>query len=231
VGRFLQPGSNGLAFDPEGRLVVCQHGNRRVVRVNPHGDVTVLADRFEGNRLNSPNDVVCRSDGSVYFTDPPFGLPGMFDDPERELDFSGVFRVRDGAVALVTDELEGPNGIAFSPDERFLYVGNWDLERKVVMRYEIDAEGELSHGTVFHDMTDAPGDDAIDGLEVDRAGNVYACGPGGVWVLSPEGDRLGLLEFPEDPHNLAFGDEDGRTLYITALTGVYRIRLTTGGPQ
>jgi gluconolactonase len=122
-------GSNGLAFDPQGRLVICQHGNRRVVRVNPHGDTTVLADRFEGRRLNSPNDVVCRSDGSVYFTDPPFGLPQQFDDPGRELAFSGVFRARDGEVSLVSDELEGPNGIAFSPDERFLYVGNWDPER------------------------------------------------------------------------------------------------------
>ena len=173
IGRFGQPGSNGLTFDPDGRLVMCQHGNRRVIRVNPHGDTTVLADRFEGKRLNSPNDVVCRSDGSVYFTDPPFGLPQMFDDPDRELDLSGVFRVRDGAVTLVSDELEGPNGIAFSPDERFLYVGNWDLERKIVMRYEVDAEGALSNGMVFHDMTDAPGDDAIDGIKVDQAGNVY----------------------------------------------------------
>jgi gluconolactonase len=229
IGRFGQPGSNGLTFDPDGRLVICQHGNRRVIRVNPHGDTTVLADRFGGKRLNSPNDVVCRSDGTVYFTDPPFGLPQAFDDPDRELDFSGVFRVRDGAVTLVSDELEGPNGIAFSPDERFLYVGDWDLERKIVMRYEVDAEGALSNDMVFHDMTDAPGDDAIDGIKVDQAGNVYACGPGGVWVLSPEGERLGLLELPEDPHNMAFGDEDSRALYVTALTSVYRIRLGVAG--
>jgi len=228
IGRYGQPGSNGLAFDPDGRLVICQHGNRRVLRVNPHGDTTVLADRFDGRRLNSPNDVVARSDGTVYFTDPPFGLPEMFDDPDRELDFSGVFRIRDGEVELVTDELEGPNGIAFSPDERFLYVGNWDPARKVVMRYEIDADGDVSSGAIFHDMTDAPGEDAIDGLAVDELGNVLACGPGGIWVLSPEGERLGLLELPEAPHNLAFGDEDGRTLYITALTGVYRIRTGRG---
>jgi gluconolactonase len=231
IGRFAQPGSNGLTFDPEGRLVVCQHGNRRVVRVNPHGDVTVLADHFEGRRLNSPNDVVCRSDGTVFFTDPPFGLPEMFDDPDRELPFSGVFRAAGGEAVLLTDELEGPNGIAFSPDERFLYVGNWDPERKVVMRYEVDAAGDPSNGMMFHDMTDAPGEDAIDGLEVDAAGNVYACGPGGIWVLSPDGDRLGLLELPEAPHNLAFGGDDRRTLYITALTGVYRIRLALGEEQ
>jgi gluconolactonase len=226
IGRFGQPGSNGLAFDPEGRLVMCQHGNRRVLRVNPHGDTTVLADSYQGKRLNSPNDLVFRSDGTLFFTDPPFGLPGTFDDPDRELDFSGVFRVRDGEVSLVTDELEGPNGIAFSPDERYLYVGNWDPRLKVVLRYEVDAGGP---GEVLFDMTDAPGDDAIDGIEVDRDGNLFVCGPGGIWVLSPEGEQLGLLKLPEAPHNLAWGDEDGRTLYVTALTGVYRLRLTKEG--
>jgi gluconolactonase len=223
IGRFHQPGSNGLAFDPEGRLVMCQHGNRRVMRVNPHGDTTVLADSYEGKRLNSPNDLVFRSDGTLFFTDPPFGLPDMFGDPDRELDFSGVFRVRDGEVSLVTDELQGPNGLAFSPDERYLYVGNWDPERKVVMRYDPDRGGP---GEVLVDMTDAQGDDAIDGIEVDRDGNLFVCGPGGIWVISPEGERLGLLKLPEAPHNLAWGDDDGRTLYITAMTGVYRLRLT-----
>ena len=120
--------------------------------------------------------------------------------------------------------MEGPNGLAFSPDEKHLYVGNWDLERKVIMRYDVAVDGSLSGGEVFYDMTAAPGEDALDGLKVDRAGNVYACGPGGVWILSPEGRQLGLLELPENPHNLAWGDEDGRTLYITALTSVYRIR-------
>ena len=229
IGRYGQPGSNGLTFDPEGRLVMCQHGNRRVLRVNPHGDTTVIADRFDGKRLNSPNDVVCRSDGSVWFTDPPFGLPAMFDDPDRELPFSGVYRVRDGSVELVTAELEGPNGIAFSPDERFLYVGNWDPERKVVMRYPVDEAGATSDGSVFFDMTDAPGEDAIDGIKVDEAGNLYVCGPGGVWVLSPDGEHLGTVVLPEAPHNLAFGDEDSRTLYVTALTSVYRIRLGIPG--
>ena len=229
VGRYHQPGSNGLTFDPEGRLTICQHGNRRVIRVEPHGNVTVVADRYEGRRLNSPNDLVYRSDGTLYFTDPPFGLPGVFDDPGKELPFSGVFSVSDAGVRLEVDDLEGPNGLAFSPDERVLYVGNWDPERKVVMRYAVDADGRLSGGEVFYDMTAAPGEDAIDGIKVDPAGNVYACGPGGVWVLSPNGDHLGTLALPEAPHNLAWGDADARGLYVTALTSIYRIRLDVPG--
>jgi gluconolactonase len=225
IGRYAQPGSNGLAFSPDGLLTICQHGDRRVIRVNPHGDVTVLADRYEGRRLNSPNDLVYRSDGTLYVTDPPFGLPEAFDDPAKELPFSGVFRVRDGEVSLVTDELAGPNGIALSPDERALYVGNWDLERKVVMRYPLDDAGaRAGDGEVLCDLTNAPGDDAIDGLEVDRAGHVYVCGPGGIWVVSPDGDTLGRIELPEDPHNLTWGDADRRALYITALTSIYRMR-------
>jgi gluconolactonase len=217
IGRYHQPGSNGLAFSPDGALTICQHGNRRVLRVNAHGDTTVIADRFDGRRLNSPNDLVFASDGTLYFTDPPFGLPEGFDDPRRELPFSGVFRVRDGAISLITDELAGPNGIALSPDERYLYVGNWDPDHKVVMRYDL-ASGE---GEVFHDMTGAVGEDAVDGVKVDAAGNLFVCGPGGIWVLSPGGDRLGLLELPEAPHNLAWGDG---ALYITATTSIYRLR-------
>ena len=229
IARYTQPGSNGLTFDPEGRLTICQHGNRRVIRVEPHGNVTVLADRYRGDRLNSPNDLVYRSDGTLYFTDPPFGLPGMFDDPGKELPFSGVFRVRDGEVTVEIDDLEGPNGLAFSPDEQFLYVGDWDLDHKVVMRYEVDESGALSSGDVLYDMTDSPGEAAIDGLKVDREGNLYVCGPGGIWILTPRGEHLGTLRPPEEPHNLAWGDADGRTLYITALTSVYRIRLGIPG--
>jgi gluconolactonase len=230
IGRYHQPGSNGLTFDPEGRLVLCQHGNRRVLRVNPHGDTTVLADSFQGRRLNSPNDVVCRSDGSVWFTDPPFGRPGMADDPDRELGFSGVFRVSPGGeVALIDDTLEGPNGIAFSPDERALYVGNWDADAKVVVRYELSPEGEVLDRAVLFDMTDAPGEDAIDGIKVDVEGNLYVCGPGGIWVISPAGERLDLIELPEAPHNLAFGGDDARDLYVTAMTSVYRLRRDVPG--
>jgi gluconolactonase len=229
IGRYGQPGSNGLTFDPQGRLTMCQHGNRRILRVEPHGNTTVLADSFQGKRLNSPNDLVYRSDGTLFFTDPPFGLPRMFDDPAKELAFSGVFAVRDGSIALVTDELAGPNGIALSPDERYLYVGNWDPNRKVVMRYELAADGSVVSGRVLFDMTDARGEDAIDGLKVDQAGNLYVCGPGGIWTISPDGVHLGTLELPESPHNLAWGDADGQTLYITALTSIYRIRLTIPG--
>lgn len=225
IERYHQPGSNGLTFSPDGLLTMCRHGDRRILRVNPHGDTTVLADAYEGKRLNSPNDLVYRSDGTVFFTDPPFGLPAAFDDPDKELPFSGVFAAKDGHVRLVTDELVGPNGLAFSPDERWLYVGNWDPERKVVMRYD----PETGDGDVLCDLTDEPGEDAIDGLKVDRAGNLYVCGPGGIWVLSPQGEKLGLLRLPEAPHNLAWGDGDGRTLYITALTSVYRLRLEIPG--
>jgi gluconolactonase len=222
IGRYHQPGSNGLAIDPEGRLAICQHGNRRIVRVNPHGDLTILADAYDGRRLNSPNDLVFRSDGALYFTDPPFGLPGVYDDPKKELPFSGVFRARDGVVTLLTDELAGPNGIAFSPDERHLYVGDWDLGHKVVMRFDVDADGQLSNAAVLADLTAEEGDDAIDGIKVDQQGNLFVCGPGGLWVIAPDGTVLGRLALPEAPHNLAWGP-DTRTLYITALTGVYRL--------
>jgi gluconolactonase len=217
IGRYAQPGSNGLTFSPDGLLTICQHGNRRVVRVNPHGDLTVLADSFEGRRLNSPNDLVYRSDGALFFTDPPFGLPEMFDDPAKELPFSGVFCVRDGEIELVTDALAGPNGIAFSPDERWLYVGNWDPAAKLVMRYDLGGGGSQ----VLCDLTGEPGEDAIDGIKVDADGLLYVCGPGGIWVISPEGEQLDLLVLPESPHNLAWGDGD---LYVTALTSVYRLR-------
>jgi gluconolactonase len=229
IVRYKQPGSNGLTFDPQGRLSLCQHGNRRIVRVEPHGDLSVLADRYEDKRLNSPNDLVYRSDGTLYFTDPPFGLPEAFDDPKKELGFSGVFMVRDGVISLVDNSLAGPNGLAFSPDERTLYVGNWDPDHKVVMRYDVAPSGQTTGGVVFFDMSDAEGEDAIDGIKVDVLGNLWVCGPGGIWVISSAGDHLATLRLPEDPHNLAFGDDDGRSLYITALTSVYRLRIAVAG--
>ena len=222
VGRYHQAGSNGLTFDSEGRLTMCQHGNRRILRINPHGDTTVLADRYDGKRLNSPNDLVYRSDGALFFTDPPFGLA---DPADAELGFSGVYKVVDGEIGLVTDELEGPNGLAFSPDERYLYVGNWADDRKIVLRVDMESGAR----DVLFDMTDAAGEDAIDGLKVDVEGNLYVCGPGGIWVLSPDGEHLGTLRLPESPHNLAWGDDDGRTLYVTAETSVYRLRLDAKG--
>lgn len=229
IGEYGQPGSNGLSLDPQGRLVIAEHGNHRVTRLEPNGVLTVLAESFRGKRLNSPNDLVMRSDGALYFTDPPFGLPRFGDDPRKELPFSGVFLWKDGALELLGDELAGPNGIAFSPDERFLYVGNWDTARKVVMRYEVAADGRLSGGRVFYDMTGAPGEEAIDGVKVDRQGNVYVSGPGGLWILSPEGAHLGTIRLPEQPANFAWGDADGRTLYVTARTGLYRMRLNVPG--
>ena len=229
VGEYHQPGSNGLTLDRTGRLTINQHGNRRVIRIEPRGNITVLADQYDGKRLNSPNDLVYRSDGVLYFTDPPFGLPNVFDDPRKELPYSGVYCVKDGQVKLVSTDLDAPNGLALSPDERFLYVNNWNTRRKVILRYDVHPDCSLSNSRIFFDMTEAPGTDALDGLKVDQNGNVYSTGPGGLWILSPEGKQLGLIKGPEDPHNMAWGDDDGKTLYITALTGIYRIRLNIPG--
>jgi gluconolactonase len=229
IGAYHQPGSNGLTLDPKGLLTINQHGNRRVVRLERPGSLTVLADRYEGKRLNSPNDLVYRSDGTLYFTDPPFGLPKAFDDPAKELPFSGVYMVRDGKVTLLTRELSGPNGIAFSPDERFLYVDDWDLARKVLMRYEVRADGTLGAGRVFYDFTAEPEPVALDGIKLDQEGNVYVSAPRGVWILSPEGKPLGRIEPPEHDANFAWGEADGRTLFLTASTGLYRIRLSIPG--
>jgi len=229
IAEYRQPGSNGLAFDREGRLTIDEHGRRRVVRVEKDGSVAVVADRFEGKRLNSPNDLVYRSDGMLFFTDPFFGLPKFATDPRRELDFTGVFAVKDAVVRLVTRELSGPNGIAFSPDERVLYVGNWDDHRKIVMRYAVAADGSVSDGRVFFDMTEAPGEDAIDGIKVDQRGNLYVSGPGGLWVLSSEGKHLGTIHTSRHPHNFAWGDADRKSLYLCARDGLYRMRLGIAG--
>ena len=231
IGRYHQPGSNGLALDPEGRLTVCEHGNRRVTRIEKNGVVTVLADRYQGKRLNSPNDLTYRSDGTLYFTDPPFGLPKVYDDPAKELPYSGIFRLSGGKLELLHDGLAGPNGLAFSPDERWLYVDNWDPRRKVVMRFAVHSDGSLGEPETFFDMTEAPGEEALDGLKVDRLGNLYVSGPGGVWVLSPEGRHLGTIVGPELPANFAFGDDDGMSLYMTARTGLYRLRLGVGSAE
>jgi gluconolactonase len=229
IGEYAQPGSNGLTLDAEARLTANEHGNRRVVRLEPTGRLDVLADRYAGKRLNSPNDLVYRSDGTLFFTDPPFGLPKFGDDPRKELAFSGVYCLRDGALRLVTRDLTGPNGIAFSPDERFLYVGNWDLKRVVVMRYEVAPDCVATNGRVFADFTGDGGKDAIDGVKTDREGNVYISGPKGLRIFSPGGTELGTITLPEHPHNFAWGDADGRTLYLTARSGIYRMRLNIPG--
>ena len=229
IGEYRQPGSNGLTLDQDGRLTVCEHGNRRVTRIEPNGVLTVLADRFDGKRLNSPNDLVYRKDGALFFTDPPFGLPKFGDDPRRESPHTGIYALVDGKLKLVSNDLTGPNGIAFSPDESSLYVGDWDEKRKAVMRYSIAADGSASEPTVFADLTGAPGEDAIDGLKVDVRGNVYVSGPGGLWIFAPDGRHLGTLSGPEHPHNLAWGDADKQTLYWAAQSSIYRIRLNVAG--
>ena len=229
-GEYGQPGSNGLTLDKGGRLTINQHGNRRVVRVEADGSFTVLADRYHGKRLNSPNDLVYKSDGAIYFTDPPFGLPKFFDDARKELPFSGVYRAAHGRVTLLTRELSGPNGIAFSPDERYLYVDDWDARHKVVLRFPVNRDGTVGKSEVFADMTpELPGEEALDGMKVDRQGNLYVTAPDGVRIYSPEGSLLGTIVAPRTVHNLAWGGDDGRTLYLCATDRLYRISLLQEG--
>ncbi len=222
-------GSNGLTLDRQGRLIICQHGNGRVVRREKDGKLTVLADKFEGKRLNSPNDAVYHSSGALYFTDPPYGFPKQDDDPKKELKFNGVYRLKDGKLTLLTKELSRPNGIGFSPDEKWLYVANSDEKRKIWMRYPVNADGTLGKGSVFFDVTKETADGLPDGLKVDRQGNLYGTGPGGVWVISPAGKHLGTISPAEVPANCHWGDADGKTLYMTARTGVYRLRMNISG--
>jgi gluconolactonase len=229
IGRYSQPGSNGLTLNDQGRLTICEHGNRRVTRLAKDGTVAVLAKEYQGKRLNSPNDLVYKSDGSLYFTDPPFGLPGSYQDPHKELPYSGIFRLHQGKLKLLSKDLRGPNGIAFSPDEKFLYVGNWDPDKKVVMRYPVQKDGSLGKGEVFVDMTSAPPKEGIDGIKVDVKGNVYVSGPGGMWIVSATGKHLGTVIAPRHIHNFAWGDQNGKTLYLTAQDKLYRMPLLVEG--
>ncbi len=235
--KMLEPGSNGLVLDPQGRLVLCQHGDRRVARMDaplsaPAAKFTILAERFEGKRLNSPNDLVFHSSGALYFTDPPYGLEKQNEsDPAKELDFQGVYRLApDGTLALLTRELSRPNGIAFSPDEKTLYVANSDPARAVWMAFDVRADGTIANGRVLFDATKSVGKykGLPDGLKVDRQGNLFATGPGGVLVLAPDGTQLGLIYTGEATSNCAWGD-DGSSLYITADMYLVRIRTTTKG--
>ena len=232
IGEYGQPGSNGLAIDKEGRLIIDQHGNRRVIRIEKKGPVTVLADKIDGRRFNSPNDIVLKSDGSIYFTDPPYGLPGFFNDKNKELDYQGVFLIKNGKVSVVAKDCGGPNGIAFSPDEKYLYVGNWDIRdvhhTKTVWRYEVQADGTLKNGKIFFDWNLTEDDEAIDGIKVDKEGNLFVSAPGGVWILSTEAKLLGKIVTPERAANMAWGD-DGKTLYLTTHTSLHKLRVLTGG--
>lgn len=231
IGEYHQPGSNGLTLDSQGRLTICEHGNRRVTRLEPNGSLTILADSFEGKRLNSPNDLVYRSDGTLYFTDPPFGLPKVFDDPRKELPHSGIYCLINNSLKLVSSELKAPNGLAFSPDEKYLYVDNWEENRKVILRYNVAPDGSLSNPSTFFDMTSAKGEICLDGLKVDARGNLFVSGPGGIWVISPNAKHLGTITLPELAANFTFGDDDARSLYCCARTGLYRLRLNVAGAR
>jgi gluconolactonase len=238
-----EPGSNGMTLDARGRVTVAGHAGRTVWRLealNPRAQVTVLADSYQGKKLNSPNDLVYKSDGSLYFTDPPYGLPTQSDnDPGKELQVNGVYRIRaalqqkPGAppdrdkLQLVIKDLGRPNGLAFSPDEKYLYIA--ESGKNLWMRYRVQPDGSVTDGTVFLDASSDPAIGGPDGLRVDTKGNVYGSGPGGVWIISPDGKHIGTIKVPERVSNVAWGDKEGKTLYITASTSVYRIQLNIPG--
>lgn len=226
AGSYVGP--NGLLAEEGGTVLMAQHANRQIVRIGADRQTTVVVDRFEGKRLNSPNDLAYGPDGALYFTDPPFGLVGQDKDPAKELHFNGVYRFAGGQVTALVRDLGRPNGIAFSPDLRTMYVSNTEATRKVLMAYDVSPEGTVANGRVFADGTADTAPGLPDGLKVDTRGNVYATMPGGIWVIAPDGRHLGTIRAPEVAANCAWGD-DGRTLYITAETSVYRIRLNAGG--
>ncbi len=221
-------GSNGIIAGKDGTVLICQHGNRRIITVDKDMKVTTLVDKFEGKKLNSPNDLVYHSDGSLYFTDPPYGLPKGDEDASKELKFNGVYRLSKGKLTLLVKDMTRPNGIAFSPDEKTLYVANSDEKKKLWMRYDVAPDGKLSNGKVFADVSAEKEDGLPDGMKVDAQGNVYATGPGGVWIFSPDGKHLGTIKAAEIPANVGWGD-DGKSLYMTARTGLYRIKLAAAG--
>ena len=226
-----EPGSNGLTLDLQGRLTLCQHGDRRISRREADGTMIPLAVSFNGKKLNSPNDLVFDNQGNLYFTDPPFGLPKQFEDPGKELPFNGVFRVaRDGTTTAVVTDLEAPNGLGFSPDYKTLYVANARASSPIWMAYAVRADGSLDKGRVFADSSALykKGDGVPDGLKIDIQGNVFATGPGGVLVYAPEGTLLGRILTGVPTANVAFG-EDGATLFITANHRVLRLRTQTKG--
>lgn len=227
----LEPGSNGLTFDHDGLLILAQHGNRRIARLEKNGKQTTLVDRFQGKKINSPNDVVLRSNGDLYFTDPPFGLPKSFDDPRKETPFQGVYKYsKDGKLALLTREIKAPNGIAFSPDEKRLYISNADPMNAVWMVYDVRSDGAIANGRVLFNATawtnSKPG--VPDGMKVDKEGNIFGAGPGGIHVISPDGKHLGSIETGAPTGNVAWG-EDGSSLFVTSNSNVFRLKLTTKG--
>jgi len=232
TGTTGQEGSNGLIIGNDGSLLLCQHGDHSIARMeapldDPRPEFFIIADQYEGNRFNSPNDLVQHSSGDIYMTDPPYGLEGYADDPARELDYQGVFRIdTDGAVHLQTDELTRPNGLAFTPDEQQLYVANSDPRQAIWMVYDVGDDGNISNGRLFYDATDKVGDEPglPDGMKVTSDGYIFATGPGGVWIFTPEGGLLGKIKTGEFISNLAF-DEYEQTLYMTADSYLLRLEL------
>jgi len=238
-----EPGSNGMTLDLDRRLTVAGHAQRDVYRFDSLSPArtTILADLYQGKRLNSPNDLVYRADGSLYFTDPPYGLETQNDhDPQKQLTINGVYRIpranaqKAGAppdrasLQLLISDLPRPNGIAFSPDEKFLYVDNSE-PRRLWMRYRVQPDGSLTDPHLLYDATSDPRPGAPDGMKVDRDGNIYSAGPGGIWIFSPEGKPLATISMPERVANLAWGDSDHKTLYVAASTSIYRIHLKIPG--
>ncbi len=242
--RGPEPGSNGMTLDTLGRLTVAGHAQRNVYRLeslDPKGPFTILADSYQGKRLNSPNDLVYKSDGSLYFTDPPYGLTTQHDDdPKKQLKMNGIYRIphafehkaeaapANDELQLLVSDLPRPNGIAFSPDEKYLYVANSE-PRKFWMRYRVEADGKLTDAKLLYDATADTRPGAPDGMKVDEQGNIYSAGPGGVWIFSPEGKPLGTILISEKTANVAWAGPDRKTLYITASTSIYRIHLNIAG--
>ncbi len=215
-------GSNGIVLDPQGRLILCAQGDRAIVRIEKDGKRTVLADRFEGKRLSRPNDLVLKSDGAIYFTD-----PRAANNPNMELPTPGVFLIKDGAVKLLLSDYRTPNGIALSLDEKILYVN--DTQRRLIMRYDVQPDDTIANGKVLIDMNGDKTPGNPDGMKIDELGNIYSTGPGGVWIVSPEGKHMGTILLPEPGTNMNFGDPDGKTLYITDRRSLVKIRLKVTG--
>jgi sugar lactone lactonase YvrE len=222
---FLKPSnhSNGLTLDQQGRILICEH-ERRVIRLEKDGTRSILAKQYKGKRLNSPNDIVVKKDGSIYFTDPPFGLPNRSEG--KELDFSGVYRIKEGRIKLLEDRILLPNGLAFSPDEKYLYVD--DSNSGNIYVFNITDNGLLENKRLFASVA-GPDGRGGDGMKVDVNGNLFCTGPEGISVFDQNGGRLGVIVCPERPANLAWGDKDYKSMYITARTSVYRLRVKTGG--
>lgn len=236
TSRGGEPGANGLLVNTLGQLILCQHGDRRIARMNapldrPVPDFVTLADRWNGKRLNSPNDAVFDSKGNLWFTDPPYGLEKQVEDPAKETPFQGVYRLRpDGAVELLIDSLTRPNGIGFSPDEKTLYVANSDPAKAIWMAYDVQPDGSLKNGRIFYDATSKVSDampGLPDGLKVNAQGIVFATGPGGVWVFDATGMALGRIDTGQPTANCAFGN-DGKALYLTANHQLMRVWLAQG---